>query len=169
MHPLTIQRKIYELRGQKVMLDFDLALLYEVETRVLNQAVRRNIRRFPPDFMFRLEKPEWDSLISQYVTSKEEKRGGRQKLPYAFTEQGVAMLSGILRSDKAVDMNIAVMRAFVLLRQYALTHAELTEKLRELEKRYDQKFHDVHEALHYLLQQNQTPPELTPRKRIGYK
>lgn len=175
MHPSTIQRKIYELRGQKVMLDFDLALLYEVETRVLNQAVRRNIKRFPPDFMFRLGKEEWDNLrtvqseenSSQIVTSS--KNRGQKYLPYAFTEQGVAMLSGILRSDKAVDVNISIMRAFVLLRQYALTHGELTEKLRELEKRYDQKFHDVYEALNYLLQQNQLLPDTSPRKRIGYK
>jgi hypothetical protein len=95
----TIQTKIYEIRGQKVMLDFDLAELYEVETRALNQAVKRNTNRFPGDFMFQLSKTEWDSLISQFVTSKTEKRGGTQKMPFAFTEQGLAMLSGVLNSE----------------------------------------------------------------------
>jgi ORF6N domain len=99
----AIQTKIYEIRGLKVMLDYDLAELYEVQTRVLNQAVKRNIKRFPNDFMFQLNKNEWGILISQIVTSKTERRGGTQKLPYAFTEQGVSMLSGILNSDKAIE------------------------------------------------------------------
>lgn len=175
MQPVTIQRKIYELRGQKIMFDFDLAELYEVETRVLNQTVKRNIKRFPPDFMFRLEKSEWDDFrlnllgndSSQFVMSL--KNRGVKYLPYVLTEQGVAMLSGILRSDKAIDVNIAIMRAFVLLRQYALTHKELTEKLRELENRYDQKFHDVYEALNYLIQTDETQQQQSNRKRIGYK
>lgn len=175
MHPLTIHRRIYELRGQKVMLDFDLAQLYEVETRVLNQAVRRNIKRFPSDFMFRLEKPEWDKLrsdllendSSQFVMSS--KNRGAKYRPYAFTEQGVAMLSGVLRSDTAIDVNIAIMRAFVLLRQYALTHAELAQKLHELETHMDQKFNHVYEALNYLLKNDETHQEQAGRKRIGYK
>ena len=105
MDLLHIQNKIHEIRGHKVMLDFDLAALYEVETRVLNQAVKRNIKRFPGDFMFQLNKNEWEILMSQFVISKTGKRGGTQKLPYAFTEQGLAMLSGILNTDKAIDVN----------------------------------------------------------------
>lgn len=175
MHPLTIQRKIYELRGQKVMLDFDLAQLYEVETRVLNQAVRRNMKRFPPDFMFRLEKEEWDDLrlsllgtdSSQIVMSS--KNRGQKYLPYAFTEQGVAMLSGVLRSDTAIEVNIVIMRTFVVLRQYALSHSDFSEKLHELESRYDKKFRDVYEALNYLLQNDEIQQEQGNRKRIGYK
>ena len=113
----VIQSKIYEIRGCKVMLDFDLALLYQVETKVLNQTVKRNIKRFPSDFMFQLTKQEVEILRSQFVTSS---WGGSRYLPYAFTEQGIAMLSGLLNSDIAIEMNIAIMRAFVTLRQYAL-------------------------------------------------
>ena len=160
----VIQNKIYDIRGSKVMLDYDLAALYEVETRVLNQAVKRNIRRFPVDFMFQLNKNEWETLMSQFVISKTEKRGGTQKLPYAFTEQGLAMLSGILNSDKAIDVNIAIMRAFVLIRQYALTYKELTDKLKEIEG----KFTDVYEAINYLLDKDKLQVEQKQRKRIGF-
>jgi len=131
-----IQNKIYEIRGHKIVLDFDLSALYNVETRVLNQAVKRNTKRFPGDFMFQLNKNEWDTLMSQFVISKTERRGGTQKHPYAFTEQGLAMLSGILNSEKAIDVNIAIMRAFVMIRQYALTYKELTDKLKEIEGRF---------------------------------
>jgi hypothetical protein len=151
------------------MLDFDLAELYEVETRVLNQAVKRNIERFPEDFMFQLTKLEWETLISQTVISKTETRGGTQKLPYAFTEQGLAMLSGILKSKKAIDVNIAIMRAFVFLRQYALTHKDLTEKLNELEKKYNKQFKDVYEAINYLITKDKQTEKQTNRKQIGYK
>ena len=147
------------------MLDFDLAELYEVETRVLNQAVKRNIRRFPVDFMFQLNISEWNTLKSQFVISKTEKRGGTQKLPYAFTEQGLAMLSGILNSSKAVDVNIAIMRAFVMIRQYALTYKELTDKLKEIEG----KFSDVYQAINYLLEKDKIQIEKQQRKRIGFK
>ncbi len=109
------------------MRDFDLAELYEVQTKNLNLAVKRNIKRFPKDFMFRLTQEEWDGLRLQIETSKG--RGGTRHLPFAFTEQGLAMLSGILNSDKAIEVNIAIMRAFVFMRQYALTHKDLTEKL----------------------------------------
>ena len=160
-----IRSKIYDIRGCKVMIDFDLAVLYDVETRVLNQAVKRNIKRFPDDFMFQLNKNEWDSLISQFVISKTEKRGGTQKLPYAFTEQGLAMLSGILNSDKAIEVNIAIMRAFVMIRQYALTYKELTEKLKEIEGR----FTDVYQAINYLLNKDKMQIEQQQRKRIGFK
>lgn len=164
-----VQHKIHEIRSQKVMLDFDLAELYEVETRVLNQAVKRNIERFPEDFMFQLTKLEWETLISQTVISKTETRGGTQKLPYAFTEQGLAMLSGILKSKKAIDVNIAIMRAFVFLRQYALTHKDLTEKLNELEKKYNKQFKDVYEAINYLITKDKQTEKQTNRKQIGYK
>ena len=137
-----IQSKIYEIRGHKVMLDFDLAELYEVQTKVMNQAVKRNLQRFPIDFMFRLTRDEWDSMRSQIVTAYPNKRNV-SATPYAFTEQGLAMLSGILNSDKAISVNIAIMRAFVMIRQYALTYKELSDKLKEIEGR----FTDVYEAI----------------------
>ncbi len=164
-----VQHKIQEIRNQKVMLDFDLAELYEVETRVLNQAVKRNMERFPEDFMFQLSKSEWETLISQIVISKTETRGGTQKLPYAFTEQGLAMLSGILKSKKAIDVNISIMRAFVFLRQYALTHKDLTEKLNELEKKHNKQFKDVYEAINYLITKDRQIEKQGVRKQIGYK
>ena len=164
-----IQNKIYEIRNQKVMLDFDLADLYGVQTRVLNQAVKRNIKRFPPDFMFQLDSTEWESLISQIVISKIEKRGGTQKLPFAFTEQGLAMLSSVLHSDKAIKVNITIMRTFAFIRQYALTHKDLTAKLNELETKYDRQFKDIFEALNYLLQKDKKKVEQNERNRIGYK
>lgn len=162
-----IQTKIYEIRGQKVMLDFDLAELYEVQTKNLNLAVKRNINRFPTDFMFQLTDPEWKSLRLQIVTSNS--RGGTRYLPYAFSEQGLAMLSGILNSDKAIAVNIAIMRAFVFMRQYALTHKDLTEKLLELENRYDKQFNDVYDAINFLLQKDKQEKEQKQRKRIGFK
>jgi len=121
-----IQNKIYEIRGLRVMLDFDLSEMYGVETRVLNQAVKRNIKRFPSDFMFQLTTIEFENLISQFVTSS---WGGVRKLPFAFTEHGVTMLASILRSDQAIDINIQIVRAFIALRQYALGYAELNQKL----------------------------------------
>lgn len=162
-----IQTKIYEIWGQKVMLDFDLAELYEVKTKNLNLAVKRNINRFPPDFMFQLTDPEWKSLRLQIETSKG--RGGTRYIPYAFTEQGLAMLSGILNSEKAIDVNISIMRAFVFMRQYALSHKDLTEKLNELESRYDKQFKDMYDALNFLLQKDSQEMEQKQRKRIGYK
>jgi len=127
-----IQSKIYELRGKRVMLDFDLAQLYRVETRTLNQSVKRNLKRFPDDFMFQLTPEEFAGLISQIVTSN---RGGTRKLPYAFTEQGVAMLSGLLNSDVAIEVNISIMRAFVVLREYILSHASVSVELSQLRER----------------------------------
>ena len=162
-----IETKIYEIRGQKIMLDFDLAELYEVQTKSLNLAVKRNLKRFPHDFMFQLTKTEWDGLRLQIETSKG--RGGTRYLPYAFTEQGLAMLSGILNSDKAIDVNIAIMRAFVFIRQYALTHKDLTDKLKELESQYNKQFNDVYEAINYLLQKDKQVTEHKERKRIGFK
>ena len=179
MQLLQVHNKIYEIRGIKVMLDFDLAGLYEVETKVLNQSVKRNIKRFPPDFMFRLTKDEWETMRSQFVTSNKlnslhietssEKRGGNRRLPYAFTEQGLAMLSGILNSEKAINVNIAIMRAFVYLKQFALTNKELTNKLKKLESKTNKKFKDVYDALDYLLQKDKLESEQKTRVRIGFK
>ena len=124
MEIAVIQQKIYEIRGEKVMLDFDLARLYGVETKVLNQAVKRNIERFPPDFMVQLTISEWNGLRSQFVTSN---RGGRRYLPYAFTEHGVTMLVSVLKSDTAVKINVAIVRAFIALRQIAHQYKDLAE------------------------------------------
>ena len=178
----NIQTKIYEIRSQKVMLDFDLAELYDVATKVLNQAVKRNIKRFPIDFMFRLTVNEWENIRSQIVTTSIQSENMRSQsvtasqwkrnisaTPYAFTEQGLAMLSGILNSDKAIDVNIAIMRAFVFIRQYALSHKDLTAKLNELESRYNKQFKDVYEAINYLLNKDKQQTEQVDRKRIGYK
>lgn len=161
-----IQNKIYEIRGQKVMLDFDLAILYETETKRLKEAIRRNIDRFPSDFMFEITKSEFEILRTQIATSK---RGGVRYLPFAFTEQGVAMLSSVLNSSKAIQINMQIVRAFVFVRQYALSHQDLTERLMELEGRYDQKFNDVYEALNYLLEKDTLTTEQKERQRIGYK
>jgi len=161
-----IQNKIFEIRGQKVMLDFDLAELYETETKYLKRAVRANKRRFPSDFMFELTKEEWESLRCNFSTSNS--RGGTRYMPFAFTEQGVSMLSSVLNSDKAIDMNIAIMRAFVYIRQYALTHKDLTDKIKELESVYDKQFADVYEAINYLMQKDLQQTNQRERKRIGY-
>jgi phage regulator Rha-like protein len=166
MHLLQIQSKIFELRGFKVMLDSDLAELYETETKRLKEAVRRNINRFPPDFMFELDKNELESLRTQIASSN---RGGTRYMPFAFTEQGVAMLASVLNSAKAIEVNIQIVRAFVYLRQYALTHADLTTKLKELESRYNKQFKDVYEALNYLLNKDKHKIEQIQRNRIGYK
>ena len=163
-----IQTKIYEIRGQKVMLDFDLAELYEVETKVLNQAVKRNITRFPQDFMFRLTQDEWMGMRSQFVTAYPIKRNVTAT-PYAFTEQGVAMLSGIINSVKAIDVNISIMRVFVMVRQFALSNKDLTSKLLELENKYDQQFKDVYDAINFLLKQDNQATAQKQRKWIGYK
>ena len=162
-----IQTKIYEIRSQKVMLDFDLAELYETETKYLKRSVRSNLKRFPPDFMFELSKMEWETLRCNISTSNI--RGGTRYLPFAFTEQGVAMLSGILNSEKAIEVNIAIMRAFVFMRQYALTHKDLTEKLQELENKYDKQFKSVYDAINFLLQKDNQETEQKQRKRIGFK
>ena len=130
----------------------------------MNQAVKRNIRRFPDDFMFRLTIGEWESIRSQNVTASLQKRN-ISALPYAFTEQGLAMMSGILNSEKAINVNIAIMRAFVLIRQYALTYQELTVKLKEIEGKFD----DVYEAINYLLNKDKLQIDQKHRKRIGFK
>lgn len=151
------------------MLDYDLAALYEVETKVLKQAVKRNIERFPSDFLFELTREEHQFLRSQFVTL-EIGRGKHSKYSsYAFTEQGVAMLSGVLKSPKALQVNIMIMRAFVLIRQFALTNSELTIRLQELEIKYNKQFKDVYDAINFLLQKDKQITVLQQRKRIGYK
>ncbi len=165
----AIQTKIYELRGQKVMLDYDLAELYEVETKRLKESVKRNSRRFPPDFMFEITREEYHLLRSQFATLEPGKGKHSKYLPHAFTEQGVAMLSGVLNSDKAIDVNITIMRAFIALKQFALTNTELNNKLKELEESYDKQFKDVYEAIDYLLQKDKQDISQKERKRIGYK
>ncbi len=170
--PDVIERKILMIRGQKVLLSMDLAKLYDVEHKVLMQAVRRNLQRFPGDFMFQLTKGEFAILKSQFVTSSGATRhgaksahwGGIRKLPYAFTEQGVAMLSGVLKSKRAVVVNVEIMRAFVRLREILSTHKDLARKLEDLEKKYDAQFRVVFEAIRKLM----TPPE-PPKKRIGFR
>lgn len=158
--PATIQTMIHEIRGQKVLLDSSLAVLYGVPTKALLQAVRRNASRFPSDFVFRLTETETFELRSQIVTSK---RGGRRYLPYAFTEQGVAMLSSVLRSQQAIAANIEIMRAFVRMRQMLWSHHDLSERIEELEKKYDARFAVVFQAIKRLME----PPE-RPRRKIGY-
>jgi len=162
----VIQSKIHEIRGQKVMLDFDLAELYQTETKYLKRAVRANLKRFPPDFMFELSVTEWETLRCNFSTSNLQ---GIRYLPFAFTEQGVAMLSGILNSDAAIDVNISIMRAFVLVREFALTHKKLTIKLQELERRYNKQFKDVYDAINFLLQKDKQAVSQNQRKRIGFK
>jgi len=170
MQPQLIESKIYSIRGQKVMMDFDLAELYETETKVLKQTVRRNWERFPEDFMFQLSKEEFESLRSHFVTSN--RRGGTRYMPFAFTEQGVAMLSGVLKTPKAVQVNIAIMRAFVAIRQFALNYAELTQRIAEIEKRLDkndESLTDVFQAIHFLLQKDSEETEQKNRRKIGFK
>ena len=158
----TIQKSIYLVRGQKVMLDRDLAAMYGVPTKVLKQAVKRNARRFPADFMFVLTREELADWRSQFVTSNADRMGLRHA-PMAFTEHGVAMLSSVLNSERAIQVNIAIMRTFTQLRQMLVSNAELARKLAELEKRYDAQFSVVFDALRQLM----TPPE-PPRKKIGF-
>src|SRR5215467_4488372 len=157
-----VERKIYLIRSQKVMLDRDLAEMYDVPTKQLNQQVRRNISRFPRDFMFQLTAAEDSSLRSQIVTSKKS-RGGRRYAPFVFTEQGIAMLSSVLNSERAIQVNIAIMRTFVRLRQIAITHKDLAERIIAMEKKYDQQFSVVFEALRQLLE-----PPVPPKRRIGF-
>jgi hypothetical protein len=159
-----IERRIYLIRGQKVMVDFDLAALYQVPTRALNQAVRRNLARFPNDFMFQLTARELAYWKSQIVTSNPAAKMGLRKSPLVFTEHGVAMLSSVLQSDRAVQVNIAIVRTFARLWQILATHKELGERLAAMEKKYDQQFKVVFDILEQLME---PPPE--PAKRpIGF-
>ena len=159
----VIHKKIFEIRDMRVMLDFHLAELYEVQTRVLKQAVKRNLKRFPSDFMFQLTKVEWQELITN-CDNLPQKIKFSPALPFAFTEQGVAMLSTVLRSDKAIQVNIAIMRAFVLLRQYHMDYKELKLRIEKLEREMHRKFKDIHEALNHLLD-----PPPSRKHPIGFK
>ncbi|HQU46095.1 MAG TPA: ORF6N domain-containing protein [Pirellulales bacterium] len=159
-----IERAILLIRGQKVMLDRDLAELYGVPTKAFNQAVKRNAKRFPDDFMFQLTADEAAALRSQFVTLKSGRGQHRKYLPYAFTEQGVAMLSSVLNSDRAIEVNIAIMRAFVRLREILATHKDLAVKLAELERKYDDNFRVVFEAIRQLM----APPPTAKKRRIGF-
>ena len=156
----NIESKIYLIHGKKVMLDSDLAVLYQVETKNLNKAVNRNLERFPEDFMFQLTESETDSLRFQIGTSNEG-RGGRRTRPYVFTQEGIAMLSGVLRSNRAVQVNIAIMRTFVKLREVLSSNRELEKKIIELDRKYDGKFKLVFDAIKELISNHSVP-----RKRI---
>lgn len=161
-----IKNSILEIRGKNIILDFELAKIYQVETKRLKESVRRNKHRFPEDFMFELTDEEWFNLRSQFASSS---WGGSRYPPFAFTEQGVAMLSGLLNSDLAIQMNIAIMRAFVMMRQWALTYQELSDKISDLEKLHNQKFNDIDQVLNYLIQKDQKSIQQANRKEIGFK
>ena len=159
----TIERKILFFRGLKVMLDAGLAELYGVSTKRLNEQVRRNLKRFPADFMFRLTPEEGESLRSQFATLKPGRGKHRKYLPYVFTEQGVAMLSTVLNSERAIQVNIEIMRAFVRLRQILSSNKELSRRLDDLERKYDSQFKVVFDAIRQLM-----APPVPPKRRIGF-
>lgn len=179
----SIQNRIYEIRGERIMLDRDLASLYEVETRILNQAVKRNIRRFPEDFMFRLSKAEFEiikiqahksneqfTMSSQFVMTYPDKRPATA-LPYAFTEQGVAMLSGVINSGKAINMNIAIMRAFVAVRQVLFKQSDIKEQLKEIKERigeHDVQLNQIYDAMENLMDEKAVHRKWEDRERIGF-
>lgn len=181
----TIQNRIYEIRGERVMLDYDLAAIYEVPTKVLNQAVKRNILRFPKDFMFRLTINEWQNMRSQFVTASDnsivmqsqivtalQNKRNTNVSPYAFTEQGVAMLSGILNSDKAVSMNIAIMRAFVEIRKIIFKENDLKEQLKQIKNHlgeHDAQLNQIYDAMENLLDEKTSQRKWNDRQRIGFK
>jgi hypothetical protein len=167
MTPERVAGLIYLIRGEKVMVDADLAGLYQVQTKVLIQAVKRNLHRFPTDFMFQLSTEELEQWRSQFVTSNPRAKMGLRRRPYCFTEQGVAMLSSVLRSKRAVAVNIEIMRAFVRLRQMIASHAELTRKVQALERRseyHDQQFRVVFEAIREL----SSPPQPPKKHKLGF-
>ncbi len=159
----VIKNKIVEIRGHKVMLDFNLALLYSVETRVLKQAVKRNGNRFPEDFMFVLTEKEIGQLVSQAVIPSKSYLGGA--FPFAFTEQGIAMLSSVLNSEKAIEINISIIRAFVVMRQFTLSYSELKTRIEAIES----QFPDIYKALNYIVAKDSDPKSGSERPKIGYK
>jgi hypothetical protein len=178
----SIQNRIYEIRGERVMLDRDLATLYGVETRIFNQAVKRNVERFPEDFMFRLTKEEWDALkykvenvektmSSQFVMTYVSKRPNAA-LPYVFTEQGVAMLSGVLGSSQAINMNIAIMRAFVEIRRVLIKDSDIKKQIKQIMERlgeHDVQLNQIYDALENLLDEKAAQKNWKQRNRIGFK
>ncbi|MFH1157943.1 MAG: ORF6N domain-containing protein [Pseudomonadota bacterium] len=160
-----IESRIFSIREHKVMLDTHLAELYGVETKVLVQAVKRNVGRFPDDFMFQLSDDEFESLRLQFVTLKPAGRGQHRKyLPYVFTQEGVAMLSGVLRSPRAVQTNVAIMRTFVRMRETMISHKDLSRRLDDMERKHDTKFRAIFDALRGLME----PPPLPPKRPIGF-
>lgn len=181
----SIQNRIYDIRGERVMLDMDLAALYEIETKALNLAVKRNIKRFPKDFMFQLTKEEWedirfqietlesgDSLRLQNETLKKGRGQHSKYLPYTFTEQGVAMLSGILNSDKAIAMNIAIMRAFVEIRRILIHENDLKTQLKAIRERigeHDAQLNQIYDAMENLLDEKAAERKWEERIKIGFK
>jgi phage regulator Rha-like protein len=181
----SIQNRIYEIRGERVMLDSDLAALYEVPTKALNQAVKRNPKRFPADFMFRLTLAEWQGIRSQSVTAWEsmavegsqnvtayQSKRNTNLMPYAFTEQGVAMLSGVLNSDKAIDMHVAIMRAFVEIKKIVLRQTDLKEQMKEIKERlgeHDAQLNQIYDAMENLLDEKAAQRKWEDRERIGFK
>lgn len=169
MQLTTIQNKIYEVRGLSVMLDFDLAELYEVETKRLNEAVKRNIERFPERFMFRLTKTEWEVMRSQIATASDQSKRNISATPFAFTEHGVTMLASVLRSKKAIQTNIAIVEAFISLKEFVLNYKELSDKLKELESRYDKNFKDIYQAINFLIEKEKQSSQQKDRTKIGYK
>jgi cell shape-determining protein MreC len=171
IHLQTIQEKIYDVRGQKIMFDFDLAELYEVETRALNQAVKRNLRRFPQDFMFRLTLKEWKNMSSQIVMTSPQKRP-KTAIPYAFTEHGVTMLASVLKSDKAIKMNLSIVRAFIALKQFAMSYKELAEQIQELKQttgNHSKQLNKIYQAIENLLSEKEGQKTWENRERIGFK
>jgi len=177
----SIESRIYVIRDERVMLDFDLASLYEVETKVLNQAVKRNIMRFPEDFMFQLTLKEWENIRSQIVMTNTPNLksqivtsswGGTRKMPYAFTEQGVAMLSGVLKSEKAINMNIAIMRVFVDVRKILLKQSSINEQLTEIKERigeHDVQLNELYNAMENLVDEKIAQLKWKDREKIGFK
>jgi hypothetical protein len=187
MQLIVIQSKIHEVRGQKVMLDYDLAELYDVETRTLNQAVKRNIDRFPKDFMFQLTAREWNKITtvdnivrnmserkmnsSQFVMSSLKHRSNLY-LPYAFTEHGITMLASILKSRKAVKMNIDIVRAFIALRQFAMDYKDISEQIRQLRKKtgdHDKQLKQIYDVIERILDKRSEEEQWQNRPRIGFK
>ncbi len=163
--PNEIKNLIYHIRGKAVMLDSDLATLYHVPTGRLNESVKRNIKRFPEDFMFQLTKDEFKNLKSQIAISSATSHGGRRKLPFVFTEQGVAMLSGVLNSDVAIEVNINIMRAFVKIRRLGMTIVDMKRKIDNMERKYDHQFKIVFDAIRQLLA---PPPQKKKKFKIGF-
>ena len=166
MELTKIKNSIHEIREKRVILDYELAKMYEVETRVLKQAVRRNLDRFPEDFMFELTEEEMKNLTSQFVMSS---WGGTRHGIFAFTEQGVAMLSSVLKSKLAIQINISIMRAFVMMRQWSLSYHELAERLAELEHKHGQRFDGIEQVLNYFIQKDKQSTQQNQRKQVGYK
>ena len=166
-----IQQKIHEIRGEMVMLDFDLAMLYEVDTRSLNQAVKRNIERFPADFMFRLTEKEWEVMISQNVVSSAGRRK-KNATPFAFTEHGVAMISGVLKSEKALMMNISIIRMFIEMKRVLIKNASIKGQLQEMRERigeHDVQLNKIYDTIEHLLDLTMNRVKWNERNIIGFK